>query len=63
MFDRSYDFMLRPYFKQLFGPSKAVAHQQTCPTCGRKLVNIYRHSNGWMCKRCFDAGNNDAEHG
>ena len=34
----------------------AVLHQQTCPECGSKLVNLYRVGNEWKCKKCYDKG-------
>lgn len=34
-------------------PGKPVAHQQTCPVCGRTLVNIYRRGKVWKCKKCW----------
>lgn len=36
-----------------------VAHQQTCPTCGRKLVNTYRRGKEYRCRRCWESA--DAE--
>ena len=32
-----------------------VLHHETCPVCGRKLVNIYRREGGkdWMCLQCW----------
>lgn len=58
-----YDQTLR----KLFRPRKQVQHQQTCPECERKLVNIYpgfvTENEGtirekrkliWKCKRCWD---------
>lgn len=35
-------------------PGKSVAHQQTCPVCGRSLVNLYRRDKEWKCKKCWD---------
>lgn len=32
-----------------------VRHQQTCPDCGRTLVNTYREGNVWKCRRCWAA--------
>lgn len=44
-----------PYsWRRLFQPGKPVRHQQTCPVCGRNLVNIYRREREWKCKRCWD---------
>lgn len=42
-------------------PGKPVRHQQTCPECGRTLVNTYLRNGEWKCKKCWDAGgdNND----
>ena len=31
-----------------------VWHQETCPECGRTLVNIYKKNGSWKCKRCHD---------
>lgn len=35
---------------------KKVVHQETCPICGRKLVNLYEHEirGVWKCKQCWD---------
>lgn len=31
-----------------------VRHRETCPMCGKKLVNLYRAADGrWMCHRCI----------
>ena len=29
-------------------------HQQTCPVCGRKLVNTYLKDGKWKCRRCWE---------
>lgn len=29
-----------------------VIHRATCPKCGRKLVNLYRHGLVWRCNKC-----------
>lgn len=40
--------------------TKMVVHHETCPTCGRKLVNLYGRKNDisgkrdWRCKACWD---------
>ncbi len=47
MFERYNDFM--PYLR--FKPAKSVRHQQTCPMCGRKLVNTYHRNGVWKCQR------------
>lgn len=42
--------------RKAFRPVKPVRHQQTCPVCGRKLVNTYCKGGVWKCKRCWDGG-------
>ena len=39
---------------KLLKPGKPVLHRETCPECGRTLVNLYRRGNLWRCKRCWD---------
>ena len=34
-----------------------VVHHETCPCCGRKLVNLYHgvdEKQEWKCKKCWD---------
>ncbi len=31
-----------------------VIHQETCPCCGAKLVNIYRRGTAWKCRKCWE---------
>lgn len=31
-----------------------VIHHETCPICGRKLVNLYRRENEWKCRLCWE---------
>lgn len=45
--------------KLLREANKPVAHQETCPECGRTLVNVYRRGKVWKCRRCWEA--QDAE--
>ena len=33
---------------------KTVVHQETCPCCGAKLVNLYLRENEWKCRRCWE---------
>ena len=40
--------------KLVFKPDKGVIHRQTCPECGRKLVNLYKRGNVWKCRRCWE---------
>lgn len=42
-------------------PGKPILHRQTCPVCGRTLVNIYRRDGVWKCKKCWDEGENRTE--
>ena len=43
------------------GGKKDVLHQQTCPVCGRKLVNTYRRGNEWKCRVCWEEADNTAK--
>lgn len=52
-----YDLMFydeKTLLKKLFKPGKPIRHQETCPVCGRTMVNIYRRDGVWMCKKCWD---------
>ena len=51
-YTRMSDAFLRSLAKKR---TKPVRHQQTCPVCGRKLVNTYRRDGVWKCKKCWDA--------
>lgn len=33
---------------------KPVRRQETCPCCGKKMINIYRRDEEWKCKACWD---------
>lgn len=37
-----------------FKPDKPVRHQQTCPVCGRALVNTYFRNGEWKCRMCWE---------
>lgn len=50
MLDPYYDFMRRYRFNN----PRPVRHQQTCPVCGRKLVNTYLRDGVWKCRRCWE---------
>ena len=51
--------------------SATVVHQETCPCCGAKLVNLYaRYKKGgprlvkeWKCRRCWEKHDKEADHG
>lgn len=53
-FDGPYTRMALPGLRKLLRPSKPIAHQQTCPVCGRTLVNLYKRGEEWRCKKCWD---------
>ena len=38
-----------------------VVHQETCPCCGAKLVNLYRRDNEWRCRRCWEKHDADPQ--
>ena len=40
--------------KLILKPDKGVIHRQTCPECGRKLVNPYKCDNAWKCRHCWE---------
>ena len=42
------------WYRQYLEPRKPVLHQQTCPVCGRTLVNIYKRDGTWKCRRCWE---------
>lgn len=29
-----------------------VVHRETCPVCGKRLVNLYRYNKEWLCRTC-----------
>lgn len=47
-------YILPPDLRRFFKPAKPVRHQQTCPVCGRKLVNTYFRNGEWKCRRCWE---------
>lgn len=54
-----YDSDTESQLKRMLGYSREsikaskVAHHETCPECGRTLVNIYREGKVWKCRRCW----------
>ena len=43
------------------GRGKFVRHHQTCPACGRHLVNTYVNEDGeWKCRKCWEEAEADA---
>lgn len=46
---------MRRILRRIHKNSQAtVVHQETCPCCGSKLVNLYRRDNEWKCRRCWE---------
>ena len=51
--------------------SATVVHQETCPCCGAKLVNLYARDKKcgprlvkvWMCRRCWEKHDKEAANG
>ena len=33
-----------------------IRHRQTCPICGKTLVNLYRIGSEWKCQKCWLKG-------
>ena len=51
---------MRSYPKYHYRTSSSkppTRHQQTCPVCGRKLVNTYLKDGKWKCRRCWEEDN------
>ena len=46
------DFMPRKLRKFLYGKPPTVLHRETCPVCGKRLANLYRHGKEWLCRTC-----------
>lgn len=36
------------------GSRSNVRHHETCPKCGRTLVNLYYLDGEWKCRRCWN---------
>ena len=50
-----------PFAKLRKELNRTVLHQETCPECGRTMVNLYKRAQVWKCRRCWeraDAGGN-----
>ena len=46
-----------PYADQALSKPKAlplVIHRETCPCCGKALVNLYRRNGSWRCSECWE---------
>ena len=40
-----------------------VVHQETCPCCGAKRVNLYRRDKEWKCRRCWEKHDKEGDNG
>ena len=47
-------YLCDTFMRGLFKPEKPVRHQQTCPSCGKMLVNTYRRGDEWKCLECWN---------
>ena len=48
-------YMKREVMRQIKRSNgKPVRHQQTCPVCGKRMVNTYLKNGIWKCKKCWD---------
>lgn len=51
------DYTRSLYRKIHTARTKTVVHQETCPCCGAKNVNLYRKSvndKEWRCRKCWE---------
>lgn len=49
-----FDLMNPSLFGKPSIPEESVRHHDTCPACGRTLVNLYKRGDRWLCKKCWD---------
>lgn len=49
-----YNSMFQEFLKMNNIKRATVKHQEVCPDCGKKLVNLYRKGNVFKCKKCWD---------
>lgn len=45
-------YMVEMVKRQLHSKPISVRHHETCPVCGRTLVNLYRYNDEWKCRKC-----------
>jgi ribosomal protein S27AE len=55
-------------FGGLFGKlehfkSRQVVHRRTCPQCGKKLTNLYKNGDRWLCRKCSTKAELNAVYG
>ena len=46
------DFIAPTVMRMLRCKKVDVAHRETCPVCGKQLVNLYRYRKEWLCRTC-----------
>lgn len=46
------DGFLTPSLKRLRTKKVDVLHCETCPVCGKRLVNLYKYNKEWLCRTC-----------
>lgn len=57
--------MIYPYYQLALGSilrgqaqrkinGMSVKARETCPVCGRAMVNIYARDGAWMCRKCLE---------
>lgn len=52
-----YEEYKMPYFRPRKRRSingMPVRERETCPDCGKKLVNLYFKGGEWKCKKCWE---------
>ena len=55
MFDLFYNPLYSCLTPKIRPKGSNVQHHETCPVCGRLLVNLYLRNGEWKCKQCWDA--------
>lgn len=46
------DFIAPTVRRMLRSKKVDVVHRETCPVCGKQLVNLYRYGKEWLCRTC-----------
>ena len=46
------DFIAPTVMRMLRRKKVDVVHRETCPVCGKQLVNLYRYGKEWLCRTC-----------
>jgi transposase len=45
---------IRQIKRRIDQEDRPIRRQETCPCCGKKMINIYRREEEWKCKACWD---------